>query len=367
MAKNILDAVYGSLIGGAIGDALGAPVEGWYYTDIREKYDRITELEPGTRGNTGLSYGRKNITTPPGTITDDSALRYYLCLAIIDKGGRVTPDDFAKLWRETLNPERVWINERIVKQKLQIGMNPWDTGKGTPPTGCATMAITPIGIINAGNPAQAYQDGFNIAFVNQDNEDRDAAATAAAATAAAFLPGATVEKVIETMFTHSSFIVKRGLELTMDLAYSSNDIDTFAEKFYATMLDWKWPQPNWSKERHFSGSSLEIVPVTAALLHFCQGDVNQCIIEGASFGRDCDTIAALAGSIAGALQGVGAVRRDWIDTVEKANSDLFEEATGDPTQTFMAMAKGLVAALEYEQKEARKRTETLASILTHSR
>jgi len=30
--------VYGCLIGGAIGDALGAPVEGWYYTEIREKF-----------------------------------------------------------------------------------------------------------------------------------------------------------------------------------------------------------------------------------------------------------------------------------------------------------------------------------------
>jgi ADP-ribosylglycohydrolase len=35
---------YGSLIGGAIGDALGAPVGGWHYTDIRRengKEDRV--------------------------------------------------------------------------------------------------------------------------------------------------------------------------------------------------------------------------------------------------------------------------------------------------------------------------------------
>jgi ADP-ribosylglycohydrolase len=366
VAADILDAVYGCLIGGAIGDALGAPVEGWYYTDIREKYGRITELEPGKRGNTGLSYGRKDVTTPPGTITDDSALRYYMCLAIAKKGARITPDDFADVWRERLNPDRVWVNERIVKQKLQIGMNPWDTGKATIPTGCATMAISPIGIINAGNPAQAYQDGFNIAFVNQDGEDRDAAATAAAAVATAFLPGATVEQVIEAMFTYSSAIVRRALELTLDLAHESSDIDAFAEKFYAKMLDWKWPQPGWNKTRYFSGSSLEILPVTAAILHFCQGDVNQSIIEGASFGRDCDTIASLAGSIAGAMQGAGVIRRDWIDTVEQANRDLFEEAGGDPYENFLAMAKRLVEALEKEKQAAQARHETLTRILTRS-
>ncbi len=31
MSRDILDAVYGCLIGGAIGDALGAPVEGLNY------------------------------------------------------------------------------------------------------------------------------------------------------------------------------------------------------------------------------------------------------------------------------------------------------------------------------------------------
>jgi hypothetical protein len=40
MAKDLLDAVYGSLIGGAIGDALGALVDGWHYTDIRRGHGR---------------------------------------------------------------------------------------------------------------------------------------------------------------------------------------------------------------------------------------------------------------------------------------------------------------------------------------
>ena len=63
MAKDLLDAVYGSLITKAIGDALGAPVEGWYWTEIREKYGHITELMPGAIANTGLIYGGANI--PP--------------------------------------------------------------------------------------------------------------------------------------------------------------------------------------------------------------------------------------------------------------------------------------------------------------
>jgi ADP-ribosylglycohydrolase len=57
MAKTLLDAIYGSLIAGAIGDALGAPVEGWYWTEIRETYGHVTELMPSDRANTGINYG----------------------------------------------------------------------------------------------------------------------------------------------------------------------------------------------------------------------------------------------------------------------------------------------------------------------
>jgi len=63
LAKDILDAVYGCLIGGAIGDAIGAPVEGWYYKEIREKYDKVTELMPYKKGYCG---------GPAGSVTDEA-------------------------------------------------------------------------------------------------------------------------------------------------------------------------------------------------------------------------------------------------------------------------------------------------------
>ena len=141
MAQNIFDAVYGSLIAGAVGDSLGAPVEGWYWNEVREKYDkgRITELESGIRGNTGNTYGKKGLVSPPGCFTDDTTMRHYMCLAILRKGGRITPDDFAEILLEKFNPDRVWLNEHLMITKLKIGMNPWDAGKGNPPCGCDSM------------------------------------------------------------------------------------------------------------------------------------------------------------------------------------------------------------------------------------
>lgn len=363
MAKTLLDAIYGSLIASAIGDALGAPVEGWYWTEIRETYGHVTELMPSDRANTGINYGGADLPAKAGWVTDDTTMRHYLCLAIARKQGRITPDDYAAVLLEKFNPNRVWVNERSVVWKLRAGVNPWDSGKGTIPAGCATMAISPIGIINAGDPAQAYQDGFNIAFVNQDNHNRDGAATMAAGVAAAFLPDATVASVLETMTRYSADLIRRAIDLTMDLATASEDVDDFAERYYATMLDWTWPSLNWNKEHFFSGNSIELIPITMAILHLCGDDVNRAMIEAASFGRDCDTTASMVGALLGAMRGAEAVRQDWIETVETVNADFFKEVGGAHTANFYAMAQRLEIALRVEREAARARLALLDAIV----
>ena len=73
MALDLLDAVYGCLIGGAIGDALGAPVDGLNYWQIQEEYGLLEDFVASSRDNTnGL----------PGGVSGDTALRQYVALAI---------------------------------------------------------------------------------------------------------------------------------------------------------------------------------------------------------------------------------------------------------------------------------------------
>src|SRR5215210_3597553 len=158
---------------------MGAPVENWHYTDIRRRHGRITEFLPQpARARDGA----------PGQLTDDSTLRHYLCIAIAEKPGRVTPEDYARVWLERLNPDRLFATERIVLEKLRLGMSPWETGRGQLPADAAIMSIAPVGLINAGDPAQAYQDAFLVGGIHQDGIERDAAATLAAATAIAVVP-----------------------------------------------------------------------------------------------------------------------------------------------------------------------------------
>lgn len=379
MANDIFDAVYGCLIGGAVGDALGAPVEGWDYERIRAAYasthGRVTELAASPRGNTGPDYGGSTGFNydeaydgrPPvcGWFSDDTTMRHLLSLAIVRRGGRVTPEEFAAVLREHLNPNRVWINDRLMLLKLKAGLNPWENGVGLIPSGCATMGIAPVGAINAGDPRQAYQDAFNLASLNQVGHNRDAAATFAAGVAAAFIPGITLDGVLETMRTFSTPLLQRAIYRTLKLARSSRSVDEFAAGYYANLLDYTWPTPpgeSPEQDRFFSGNSIELVPITMAILHLTGGEVNQAMIEAASFGRDCDTTAGMAGSLAGALHGASAIRPDWIATVEAANRDFYLEVEGDPGANFHAMAQRMVAALRAEQTRMRTRAEFLEAL-----
>ena len=364
MALDLLDAVYGCYIGAAIGDALGAPVEGCTYWQIRDEHGRLEEMVASSKGNTnGL----------PGGVTGDTALRQYVALAIIRRDGRIGPDDLAALWIERGNSELFGGNERIAHEKLAWGVNPWDSGRGGSLSGTATMAIAPVGMVNAANPRQAYQDGYTLASVIQDGDERDAAATLAAGISKAIIPGATLTDVVAAMTQHGSGLLERALELTFDLATSSGSVEDFTRSYYVQMADWRMAQPPYTfqpvpdgyptRAKYNSHSSFERIPVALALLHLCGGDVNDCIIEGANFGRSANAIASIIGCIAGALQGATQIRGDWIDTCESANRDLCVGIEDDQTASFYSTAWRLVSALKGERSATEARLKVLDKLL----
>jgi ADP-ribosylglycohydrolase len=355
--ERLLDQVYGCLIGGAIGDALGAAVENWHYADIRARYGKVREFLPQpARSRDGGA----------GQITDDSTLRHYLCLAIVEAGGRITPDDYARIWLERLNPDRLFVTERIAREKLALGMSPWDTGRGQLGADAAIMAIAPAGIINAADPRQAYQDGFVLAGIHQDGIERDAAATTAAGVAAAFVPDATADSVVAAMAAHATYQVRRLVDAGAELARDSSSVDELVATFYATMLDHTFPSPPgqpWDPQRSVAATSREVLPAVVALVLACNGDPQRALVEGASFGRDADTIASVIGCIVGALHGASALRPDWVADCEHANGDFFAEVDGDPMAGFSTMATRLVGALQSHRSTLRARLHTLDDLL----
>lgn len=359
MSTDVSNAVYGCLIGGAVGDSLGASVEGWTHNRIQREYGTFEEFR---------QYYMPYSNTEPGTITSDTTLRHYLCLSIVENDGRVTPVDFADVLREHLNTNRVWVNEEIIVKKISAGIDPWEAGRGAIPDNKATSAITPVGIVNAGNPEQAYQDGYNIASMLQDSPHRHATATVAAGIAEAISPDATIDSTIATMLDQSTGTVHRAIDIGLGYADDADSPDDLVEDLYERFLDWRWPAVQWDRKKYESGelmsaSTLETLPVAVAFLVICEGDVNQSIVEGVNFGRDSDAIATVTGSIAGALHGAEKIRDEWKVKVEDRNRDFFEELENDPDADFQSMADRLVSVLQSEREQAAKREKSLSQII----
>lgn len=91
-ASRLFAKVYGCLVGGAIGDALGGPVEGWTPTQIRETYGVLDRFAPYRRGPSYHAHFGEGERI--GAYTDDTRLKHLLCRAIIAAQGMPRAGDF---------------------------------------------------------------------------------------------------------------------------------------------------------------------------------------------------------------------------------------------------------------------------------
>ena len=77
-----------------------------------------------------------------------------------------------------------------------------------------------------------------------------------------------------------------------------------------------------------------------SLFMLAAGDPVKTIEMCANFGRDADTIASMAGALAGAFAGVSALNRAWVDRIEAGGDDQAH------------LAEELVALIRLRQREA---------------
>ena len=294
MADSLLfDKVLGCLLAAEIGDAMGAPAENKTYLEIIAQFGEITDFS--------------------GSGTDDSALKHILCDAIERSRGYPDADAWAEAWmrkQEQFHSGLFWTPVMNTYWKLSAeGIAPREAGLGNMASSSSAMCISPMGMINAGNPRQAALETYELAGLIHHNFARDGACSMAAAVAAAFAPGPTVDTVlaaaIEFLPPRSAGLMRSYIEKTLALARDTGDYAAFREGYYAGQLLPGIAMPD----------ARETVPVALALFLLAEGEPARAIRYGANFGRDADTIASMAGSLAGALHCANALPEAWVEKV----------------------------------------------------
>lgn len=294
----LFDKVYGCLLAGAIGNAMGSPVEGAFWWEVDEKY-------PG---------GIQGILDPSRLESeDDNQMAMHLVETYIDCDRPIMARDFGKTWRDRLNRDHFFVNcMGHCYDLIKAGWDPRITGHWTQVTGSTVMCMEPVGLFNAGDPEAAFYEARCISYMYQRGLDNLAASLLAAGVARAMHPGATVADVCNTILR---FAPKEPLQVFYKTRFNSA-YDYLEECFdIATRYD----DPLAARPELYEKclmyhhiDPLELFGLSLAMLLISKGDVRQAAIGGANIGRDADTTCGRAAMFAGTLSGAGNVPAEWV-------------------------------------------------------
>ena len=369
----LYDKVAGCLYGGAVGDALGAPAE-WYLPDqIQERYGYITDFVENWEGPSDIGKG-------DGRYTDDSHMVQLLGRCYVEEGGHLDAFSFARRIVPLIAEEDRWLPERGREMKLVerlfypekwlfmrlalANAEPRQGGIGNMVNCGAAMYAAPVGIINAGDPRNAYREAVDMFSAHQQSYGLEAAAVMALCVAEAFSPNATVDSIIEAALSLAKEGTQQAIAAVVGAAREYSDWKAAILPLREAIKPYdgaaEMPTMRGQGGNHWQPSrehSIEELPIALGFLVVTGGDYEGSIFGGANYGRDNDSIAGMAGAIAGALHGARAIRPDWIEQINQANRIDLKPLVRDLT--------ALTHSLQQSQREAAQARNQAFTELLH--
>jgi len=325
------DRYRGALLGSAVGDALGRPVEGSPPADIKARHGQIREFMPWRGWNGG----------PVGTFTDDTQLTLWTARATLDSGDE-HPATFGRTLVGRLDAIRgIGGATRQAIVRHRDGRDWWQAGVPSAGNGVA-MRVAPLGLAFGDDLATLRRETARNAVVT--HADRLAVASGIVqAYAVARLTRTAPGTLDPKTFLAELVDVLHGFDDAgaVERRHSAGPdrvrlVDRIAE--LADMLDLA---PSEAFARTYNGAFvLESLPAAIWAFLANADDPEEAIVVAVNGGYDADTVAAMAGAMAGAYHGEAGLPDRWLDDLE-AVSDIRAIAdrlhrdfvTGTPTTT----------------------------------
>ncbi|NGN69109.1 ADP-ribosylglycohydrolase family protein [Streptomyces sp. A7024] len=336
------DRATGCLVGAAVGDALGGPVEGWTPEAIAERHGGRVQgiVEPFYKDEWKTARPIAPYHKGDGHVTDDTLMTHALVRVYEQVRDHLdaysvadylvpdligTPRWIPELEAEALPLQRIFLAEKWIVARIHYGhVDPREAGVGNIVNCGAAMYMAPVGVVNAGNPAAAYAEALDVAGAHQSSYGREAAGVFAAAVASAFKPGATVDSVIADALSLAKDGTKAAIEAVCEVASRYDDFEDALKPLRAAVEPYdtvgpEYRKPSLGARRPSRLHAIEELPVALGMLVVGRGDFRHTVLGSVNYGRDCDSIATMSGSIVGAMRGEAAVPSEWSSEVARAS------------------------------------------------
>jgi hypothetical protein len=369
----LYDRLLGMLTGSAIGDAMGAPTEMWNRDMIQAEYGHVSGPDAMVREPS--PEGTWMYNPPAGGTTDDTRWKRltleYLAGSAEHPHARpaqVNSADFARFMMEAYQAEldslkdvqafssepydaalrrALWLREwaEVAKAYIEgdldgyaVALNKFYGGELV----CGGMLFAPLtGAAWPGDPAWAYEQTyrmniFDIGFA------RDIAGITAAMTSACFLPGATPDSVLAVIrevdpkgYYQSRLVGRTAYFLYREALYIAHEAGKAADnpvelpEGIRLALPRRTPEEKsryarWAHAYQLLDERLQRLPFHPGEIYLialtgmmvCDFDFRETMEFITNYGRDNDTVGAVAGGILGAFHGYAKLPADWKKKVE---------------------------------------------------
>ncbi|WP_245722021.1 ADP-ribosylglycohydrolase family protein [Nocardia crassostreae] len=331
--EKLFDRVRGAMLGGAIGDALGWPIEFLSLAQLRQRY--------GDAGITGYLPGP--VPGAPQAITDDTQMTLFTAKGLLRcPEGADTAPVLRKAylrWRATQQQDKPgsdadgWLAQQrflyAMRAPGRACMNglalqaegfvpPLEFGEPGPVNpsskGCGTvMRSAPFGLANLG-PDRAFHAAMRCAQLTHGHPTAYLAAGAFAIL---------IDRIVDGVDLPTALQDTIGRLTTMPSA--AETITALTAALTVTQLSAPTPE---LVERIGAGWVAEeclAIAVYAALYTHRTGDVRGGLLLSVNHSGDSDSTGAVAGNLIGAIHGVSALPMEWVATLE-GRDELFRVA-----------------------------------------
>ena len=285
----------GSMVGTAVGDALGMPVEGLTVEQVKFRFGKVKDMFSGR--------------LPAGFYTDDTEMMIGVAESLIENKG-FNGENMAKKFIQNLNPLRGygwgplqvlnWIREGLAwdeaGKKLYGGEGSYGNG--------GAMRIAPVGLFYYDNPEKLRLVAYNTTKITHTHKlGLEGAIVQAYAVALA------VNLNPEKSFDPKNFLQKI-YDFTQDRIYQEKI------KLVKLLLE---KDADISEVVLKLGNGIEAfnsVPTAIYSFLLNYGSFEDSVVYAVNLGGDTDTLGAMTGAIAGAYHGIKKIPKRWLDKLE---------------------------------------------------